>query len=82
MQACLWGPRLQSGDTAVNTGGLTTSFLLPTLVSPGPVYASTPPAASGPLCNPLPHEQGGWGFYTARLPVRGQQADALKGVWL
>lgn len=75
---------------AVNTGGLTTSFPLPTLVSPGPVYAPTPPAVSGPLCNPyptnggdpLPHERGGWGFYTARLPVRGQQADALKGVWL
>ena len=38
-----------------NTGGLTTSFLLPTLVSPGPVYASTRPAASGTPYNPPPH---------------------------
>lgn len=45
----------RSGVVAANTGGLTTSFLLPTLVSPGPAYTSTPPAASGTPYNPPPH---------------------------
>lgn len=71
---------------------------LRTQVVSQPASFSPPWSPQGPSTHPLaqlraapptiPHptahskEQRGWGFYTAHLPVRGQQAGVLKGVWL